>query len=68
MRNRIHFEFSVGIKFSYDTIGILNMDRHCIMTHETKKLLTAWKLLLDSVDMIVHEVDTLSESNMLQGC
>ena len=31
-----------------------------------KKKLTAWKLLLDSVDMIVHEIDTLSESNMLQ--
>ena len=25
--------------------------------------LTAWKLLLDSVEMIVYEIDTLSESD-----
>ena len=29
---------------------------------------TARKLSLDSVDMIIHEIDSLSESNMLQGC
>ena len=37
-------------------------------TDDKDKKSTAWKLLLDSVDMIVHEIDTLSESNMLQGC
>ena len=30
--------------------------------------ITAWKLLLDPVDMRVHEIDTSSASNMLQGC
>ena len=37
-------------------------------TNQTEIIITTWKLLLDSVDMIVHEIDSLSESNMLQGC
>ena len=56
-RHRGHYDVIVMSKFLFLTINC-----------ETTINITAWKLLLDSVDMIVHEIDTLSESYMLQGC
>ena len=46
------------IKFKYVPWGLI----------DNMAELTAWKLLLDYVGMLVHELNTLSESNMLQGC